>query len=104
VLLWSTWPTLAAWTQPAPPLLVFGLAAAVGFCVMLLRATATGRAAGFLAIRPATLVFVALALLANNVLYLLGHAAHRSGRSQCDRLSVACPADGRWARLPAVAA
>jgi len=89
VLLWSTWPTLAAWTQPAPPLLVFGLAAAVGFCVMLLRATATGRAAGFLAIRPATLVFVALALLANNVLYLL--AMPRIGPAEANVIAYLWP-------------
>ncbi|MFS9599114.1 hypothetical protein, partial [Klebsiella variicola] len=33
VLLWATWPTLATVANPAPPFLIFGLAAAVGFVV-----------------------------------------------------------------------
>lgn len=71
VLLWATWPTLANLASPAPPFLVFGLAAAVGFTTSLTRATMRGETRPFFATRPATLALVAIGLLTNNILYLL---------------------------------
>jgi len=71
VLFWASWPTLATLAGPAPPFLVFGLAAAVGFGMSLLIAIVRGGARPFLCTRPKTLCLVAISLLANNVLYLM---------------------------------
>src|SRR5882757_9743846 len=89
VLLWSTWPMLATFAQPAPPMLVFGLAAAVGFCVMFIRAALAGTAAGFVGIRPATMLFVATGLFANNLLYLL--AMPRIGPAEANVIAYLWP-------------
>lgn len=89
VLLWATWPMLATFARPAPPLLVFGLAAAVGFLVMLARAVATGQTAGFVSIKPVTLVFVATGLFANNILYLL--AMPRIGPAEANVIAYLWP-------------
>lgn len=89
VLLWSTWPMLATLAQPAPPMLVFGLAAAVGFLVMFIRAAMAGTAAGFVSIRPATMLFVAAGLFANNLLYLL--AMPRIGPAEANVISYLWP-------------
>ena len=59
VLLWATWPTLAAWAQPAPPFLIFALGSALGFAVSLASAFARGETRGFLRTPPRTLLLVA---------------------------------------------
>ncbi|MGX8010240.1 DMT family transporter [Mesorhizobium sp. ORM8.1] len=89
VLLWSTWPMLATFAQPAPPMLVFGLAAAVGFCAMFIRAALAGTVAGFVSIRPATMLFVATGLFANNLLYLL--AMPRIGPAEANVIAYLWP-------------
>ncbi|RWD74238.1 MAG: hypothetical protein EOS37_03195 [Mesorhizobium sp.] len=68
VLFWATWPTLATLASPAPPFLVFGLAAAVGFVAALFMAFMRGRTASFVATPFRTVLLVSVGL--NNVLYL----------------------------------
>ncbi|RWE75738.1 DMT family transporter [Mesorhizobium sp.] len=70
VLFWATWPTLATLASPAPPFLVFGLAAAVGFVAALFMAFMRGRTASFVATPFRTVLLVSVGLLVNNVLYL----------------------------------
>lgn len=70
VLFWATWPTLATLASPAPPFLVFGLAAAVGFAAALFMAILRGRTASFVATPLRTVLLVSVGLLVNNVLYL----------------------------------
>jgi drug/metabolite transporter (DMT)-like permease len=70
VLFWATWPTLATLASPAPPFLVFGLAAAVGFVAALSIAVLRGRTASFVAMPFRTVLLVSVGLLVNNVLYL----------------------------------
>lgn len=74
VLLWATWPTLAMVASPAPPLLVIGLAASIGFVVALGLALFKGTTAGFVSVAPGTLVLVAAGLLSNSILFLLAMA------------------------------
>lgn len=99
VLLWATWPMLASFSQPAPPLLVFGLAAAVGFLAAFLRSAAQGRAGTFLKVRPGTVLFVAAGLFANNLLYLL--AMPRIGPAEANVVAYLWPVMlvglGAWA-------
>ena len=52
VVLWATWPTLATWTHPAPPFLVLSLASIVGFCVSIIRASASGNVGAFVRTSP----------------------------------------------------
>lgn len=89
VLLWATWPTLATIANPAPPFLMFGLAAAVGFVVSLGLSAAQGKAADFLSTPPRTLVVVTVGLLANNILYLL--AIRRIGPAEANVISYLWP-------------
>lgn len=89
VLLWSTWPMLATIAQPAPSFLMFGLAAAVGFGAAFGRAALAGQTTAFLSVRPATLVFVAAALFANNLLYLL--AMPRIGPAEANVIAYLWP-------------
>lgn len=70
VLLWSTWPTLATWARPAPPFLIMSMGAAVGFGISLAKTSATAGVKAFFGRSLGTTLFVALALLMNNVLYL----------------------------------
>ena len=71
MLLWATWPTLATLAGSAPPFLVFGLAAAIGFVASLMLALLRGAARPYLRTCPRTLCLVAISLLTNNVLYLM---------------------------------
>ncbi|WP_309082853.1 DMT family transporter [Chelativorans sp.] len=89
VLLWATWPTLAGLAAPAPPFLVFGLAAAVGFAVSLARATARGEVRAFVSTRPRTLAIVTVGLLTNNILYLL--AMPRIGPAEANVIAYLWP-------------
>ncbi len=89
VLLWATWPTLATVANPAPPFLIFGLAAAVGFVVSFGVSTAQGKAAGFFATSLRTLAIVTIGLLANNILYLL--AINRIGPAEANVISYLWP-------------
>jgi drug/metabolite transporter (DMT)-like permease len=89
VLLWATWPALATVASPAPPFLVFGLAAAFGFLISLCLAAGRRRLAPFLATPPATLVLVAIALLTNNSLYLF--AMPRIGPAEANVIAYLWP-------------
>lgn len=89
VLLWSTWPTLATVANPAPPFLIFGLAAAVGFVISFGVSTAQGKTADFFATSPRTLAIVTIGLLANNILYLL--AIRRIGPAEANVISYLWP-------------
>ncbi|WP_193172684.1 DMT family transporter [Nisaea nitritireducens] len=89
VLLWATWPTLATLASPAPPFLVFGLAAVIGFAVSFSLAALRGRAKPYLKTPPRTVAFVALALLANNALYLF--AMPRIGPAEANVISYLWP-------------
>lgn len=70
IVLWASWPTLATLVSPAPPFLVLGLSAFVGFVVSYLIAVSQKRATTFFALRKRTMVFVALGLMGNNAFYL----------------------------------
>ncbi|MGF6257357.1 DMT family transporter [Ensifer sp. LBL] len=89
VLFWATWPTLAMLAHPAPPFLVFGLAASVGFAMSLSLALMRGRAASFLATPPRTILLVSVALLTNNVLYLF--AMRRIGPAEANVIAYLWP-------------
>lgn len=89
VLLWATWPTLAMLASPAPPFLVFGLAAAVGFIVSFALSVRQGRHVAFLRTPPRTLALVALGLLTNNVLYLF--AMPRVGPAEANVIAYLWP-------------
>lgn len=89
VLLWATWPTLATWAQPAPPLLVIALGSATGFAVCLARVTATGQGRTFLQTSPRTLLLVSSGLLVNNLLYLM--AMPRIGPAEANVVSYLWP-------------
>lgn len=70
VVLWASWPALATLAYPAPPFLVLGLSALVGFVFSFLVAVRQKAVGSFLAVPVATLVFVALGLMGNNAFYL----------------------------------
>ncbi|CAM5329484.1 hypothetical protein MAUB1S_05715 [Mycolicibacterium aubagnense] len=89
VMLWATWPTLATVANPAPPFLIFGLAAALGFVVSFGVSTVKGTVADFFATSPRTLAIVTIGLLANNVLYLL--AIRRIGPAEANVISYLWP-------------
>lgn len=89
VLLWATWPSLATLAAPAPPFLVFGLAAVIGFVLSFSLAALRGRAVQYLRTPPRTLAFVALALLTNNALYL--YAMPRVGPAEANVISYLWP-------------
>jgi drug/metabolite transporter (DMT)-like permease len=89
VLLWATWPTLASLAAPAPPFLVFGLAAAIGFAVSLAHAAVRGEVRAFVSTPPGTLAVVAVGLLTNNILYLL--AMPRIGPAEANVIAYLWP-------------
>lgn len=70
VVLWASWPALATLAYPAPPFLVLGLSALVGFVFSYLMAVKQRQAKAFFALRLKTMVFVALGLMGNNAFYL----------------------------------
>lgn len=70
VVLWASWPALATLAHPAPPFLVLGLSALVGFVFSYLLAARKNEARMFFSIRFRTLVFVAIGLMGNNAFYL----------------------------------
>ncbi len=70
VVLWASWPALATIAHPAPPYLVLGLSAFVGFALSYLMAWRQKQPAAFFAVRKRTLVFVAIGLMGNNAFYL----------------------------------
>lgn len=101
VLFWATWPTLATLAYPSPPFLVFGLAATVGFVLSLSVALIRGRTASFIATPPRTMLLVSVALLTNNVLYLL--AMRRIGPAEANVIAYLWPVllvliTARWQR------
>lgn len=70
VVLWASWPALATLAYPAPPFLVLGLSAFVGFVFSYLVAATKQETATFFAIRKRTMLFVAAGLMGNNAFYL----------------------------------
>ncbi len=70
VLLWALWPTLGTLAQPAPPFLVLGLGAAVGYACAIAGGAASGRLDAFIAVPAPILVLVTVGILGNNALYL----------------------------------
>lgn len=70
VVLWASWPALATLAHPAPPFLVLGLSALVGFVFSYVFAVAQKQTATFFKIRKRTMLFVAVGLMGNNAFYL----------------------------------
>lgn len=70
VVLWATWPALAVLAHPAPPFLVLGLSALVGFAFSYALAARQKQVKAFFSVRWTTLVFVAFGLMGNNAFYL----------------------------------
>lgn len=70
IVLWASWPALATLVSPAPPFLVLGLSAFVGFVVSYLFAASKQQTASFFAVRKRTMLFVAAGLMGNNAFYL----------------------------------
>lgn len=70
VVLWASWPALATIAYPAPPFLVLGLSAFVGFLFSFLVAVKQKRSSAFFSIRKRTMIFVAVGLMGNNAFYL----------------------------------
>lgn len=70
VVLWASWPALATLAHPAPPFLVLGLSALVGFAFSFALAARRKQAYAFFSVRWATLAFVAFGLMGNNAFYL----------------------------------
>ena len=70
VVLWASWPALATIVYPAPPLLVLGASALIGFLFSLLLAAKQNTLATFATVPIRTLVFVAIGLMGNNAFYL----------------------------------
>ncbi|MBY5931433.1 DMT family transporter [Tateyamaria omphalii] len=89
VLFWSTWPTLATLAGTAPPFLVFGLASAIGFAIALLMALAQANVREFVLTPPKTMIFVASALLINNILFLV--AMPRIGPAEANVIAYLWP-------------
>lgn len=70
VVLWASWPALATIAHPAPPLLVLGASALIGFLFSLILAGQQRNIATFVSIPIRTLIFVAIGLMGNNAFYL----------------------------------
>lgn len=70
VVLWASWPALATIVHPAPPLLVLGASALVGFFFSLAMAARKGAVKAFVSVPAKTLIFVAIGLMGNNAFYL----------------------------------
>lgn len=70
VVLWASWPALATIAYPAPPLLVLGASALIGFLFSFVLATKQKTLTSFTSVPFGTLVFVAIGLMGNNAFYL----------------------------------
>ncbi|WP_306258681.1 DMT family transporter [Pararhizobium sp. IMCC21322] len=70
VVLWASWPALATIAFPAPPFLVLGCSALVGFIFSYLLAVRQNQTKTFFSVRLRTMVFVAVGLMGNNAFYL----------------------------------
>jgi drug/metabolite transporter (DMT)-like permease len=70
VVLWASWPALAIVAHPAPPLLVLGASALIGFALSLMLAVRKGATKTFASVPLRTLIFVAIGLMGNNAFYL----------------------------------
>lgn len=70
VVLWASWPALATMAYPAPPLLVLGAAALIGFLFSYMLAVRRNATRAFISVPFKTLVFVAVGLMGNNAFYL----------------------------------
>jgi drug/metabolite transporter (DMT)-like permease len=70
VVLWASWPALAILAYPAPPLLVLGASALIGFLFSFVLAVRRNTVRNFASVPFKTLVFVAVGLMGNNAFYL----------------------------------
>lgn len=70
MVLWASWPALAVIAYPAPPLLVLGASALIGFLFSFLLAARQKTLTAFAAVPIKTLTFVAIGLMGNNAFYL----------------------------------
>jgi drug/metabolite transporter (DMT)-like permease len=70
VVLWASWPALATIAYPAPPLLVLGASALIGFLFSFVLAARKGVTQAFVSVPIRTLAFVAIGLMGNNAFYL----------------------------------
>ncbi|MDB4222768.1 DMT family transporter [Granulosicoccus sp.] len=70
VVLWASWPALATIAYPAPPFLVLGMSALIGFVFSFLISVVNHKSTSFFAARKRTLLFVAFGLMGNNAFYL----------------------------------
>lgn len=70
VVLWASWPALATLAYPAPPLLVLGASALIGFLFLFFLAARQKTLPAFATVPIKTLVFVAIGLMGNNAFYL----------------------------------
>lgn len=70
VVLWASWPALATLAHPAPPFLVLGLSALVGFVFSYGLAIRQNQTRQFFSVPIKTLIFVAVGLMGNNAFYL----------------------------------
>lgn len=89
VLLWATWPALATASAPAPPFLVFGLAATIGFVLSLVLAQFRGVGLQCLSVPPRAVAIVVFGLLGHNILFL--HAVPRIGASEANVVAYLWP-------------
>lgn len=69
-MLWASWPALATMVRPAPPLLVLGASALIGFLLSFLLTVRQGKSRAFVSVPFKTLIFVAVGLMGNNAFYL----------------------------------
>nr|WP_299154912.1 DMT family transporter [uncultured Tateyamaria sp.] len=70
VVLWASWPALAIIAYPAPPLLVLGASALIGFLFSFVLAAKQKTLTTFATVPIRTLAFVAISLMGNNAFYL----------------------------------
>ncbi len=70
VVLWASWPALATVAYPAPPLLVLGASALIGFLFSFVLAAKQNALTSFATVPFKTLAFVAIGLMGNNAFYL----------------------------------
>jgi drug/metabolite transporter (DMT)-like permease len=70
VVLWASWPALATMVYPAPPFLVLGASALIGFLFSYVLAVLRNETQAFASVPFKTLVFVAIGLMGNNAFYL----------------------------------
>ncbi|WP_300013594.1 DMT family transporter [uncultured Roseobacter sp.] len=70
VVLWASWPALAIIAYPAPPLLVLGASALIGFLFSFVLAAKQKALTSFATVPIETLAFVAVGLMGNNAFYL----------------------------------